>query len=178
MKKNVRRWLALCLALVLVLSMAVMASAASMTFTQGGVTYTIAAYRSNRNDIKTKVDSTGHPHFYGNPTGVWLSGTYSARREAGIGGNIGVYVDYLHNVMNSEGIMDEYTANYQTNGEWIYMDPDLATGTYYLKMKLKCYNGTWTLSEGISLASAGAEVTSSGGSITSAPTGEWEFVFE
>ncbi len=171
MKKNVRRLLALCLTLGLMLSMAVVVSAASKTFTYEGtsytavltkdpsvktVTYTIAG--SNR--VEHISDGVDTP-MYGPGTG--FSFTLNARNVP----TGSFYAPYISDLMSQVNLKKTFTATWNGYNGYHYVEPYKPSGTYQWAVKMYYYDANWEVRTGDRIPY--------GGRISMAPEGIWAY---
>ena len=145
MKKNNRRWLALCLALALVFSLVVVASAAttaSLSFTNVTGAYTITMTKgAATTKVKDVPNSPRYQHTYGTQTSIQppqgLSVTHTVSLTT-------PYEAPLETLLGRVGLKKYHTVQVNHNSNCDIL-PNQATGTYILKATFHCNNASWTL---------------------------------
>ena len=143
MKKNVRRLLALCLALGLMLSMAVVASAASKTFTHGETSYT--AVLTKDPSVKTVTHmipgSTRVEHISdGVDTPMYGPGaSFSFKLDAQNVPTGSFYAPYISDLMSQINLKKTYTATWNGINNYLYVEPYKPSGTYQWAVKMYYY---------------------------------------
>lgn len=145
MKKNVRRWLALCLALALVFSLTVVAAAAttaSLSFSDITGAYTITMTKgAATTKVKDVPNSPRYQHTYGTLTAIQppqgLSVTHTVQLTD--------FAAQLSTLIVRVGLMRSFTVNVNEGNTNFRIEPNQATGTYILKATFNCNNAPWTL---------------------------------
>ena len=170
MKKNNRRWLALCLALALVFSLVVVASAASNTFTYDGGSYTATVTKGTSNDKKVVIpNATPFEHTYGNITPHMDNRDFNITHSASV---FSPFASQIYNLLGEVGLQRSCTANDSTGNIYYYAEVYDATGTYKLGIRFKCYRAAWSVL--LEMPSAtGTTYPDSSDTIDNAPDGPW-----
>ena len=170
MKKNIRRVLSICLAVVLMLSMAVVASAASVYYNYDGGLYKITVTKGSRNDfVKVIPGATSFEHTYGNVTPHMDNRAYSETIRIGVPN---IFTTQVLVLLDREGLRSSCTAEGNTGNIYYYAEVYDATGTYKLGVRIEAYRATWAI-ELDTPSSTGTNYPSSSGSYEQAPTGRW-----
>ena len=168
MKKNNRRWLALCLALVLVFSMAVVASAASLSFSDVTGAYTITMTKGSQSDkVKAIPNATGFGHTYGYLTALTEQVVYNVTHTVSI---TSYYAPQLETLLGQVGLRKSYTATGNTGPNFFVVNANQPTGTYKLAVRFECYNAPWTLV--LDEPYSGTANTGESGTVSKAPIGD------
>lgn len=173
MKKYIRELTALLMCAILVFSMAVMASASTVSWSdsEGGKTLSLTVTGTTS---VTKAIS-GAPvisHVKGTTDTIPASGSYSVTQSAIRSGSIGSYLTYLQQAMSAEGMRMSYTASGSSTPART-IAAALATGSYTLGVSFTCKNGSWGINSGILPTSADMQPRSviASGTVANAPTG-------
>ena len=170
MKKNVRRWLALCLALALVFSLFVVASAATKTFTYGGMSYTASLTKtSGSKTVKyILIGSNQVQHISGGVDtpmyGPGVDFTYRLDAQNLPSGTF--YASYVTSLLSQEGLRTSYTASWDGD-VWHHVEPDKPSGTYRWAVKIYYYDTSWEVRTDNQILY--------GGTINKAPEGIWAY---
>ena len=145
MKKNVRRWLALCLALVLVFSLVVVASAAttaSLSFTNITGAYTITMTKGSDVDkVKDVPNSPRYQHTYGTLTAIQAPAGLSVTHAVSL---TSPYEAPLETLLGRVGLKKYHTVEIEEDTNFS-IQTNQATGTYILRATFECNNASWTL---------------------------------
>lgn len=173
MKKYIRKLSALFMCAILVFSMAIMASASTVSWSdsEGGKTLSLTV--TGTSSVKKAIN--GAPviyHVKGTATTIPASGAYSVTQSATRSGAIGSYLTYLQQAMSAEGMKMSYTASGSSTPART-IAAALATGNYTLGVSFTCKNGSWGINSGILPANTNMQPRSviASGTVTNAPTG-------
>ena len=146
MKKNVRRWLALCLALALVFSLVVVASAAttaSLSFTNATGAYTITMTKgAATTKVKDVPNSPRYQHTYGTQTSILPPQGLSVTHVVSL---TTPYEAPLETLLGRVGLRKSHVVDVSSEYPGFRIEPNQATGTYILKATFHCNNASWTL---------------------------------
>ena len=146
MKKNNRRWLALCLALALVFSLFVVASAAttaSLSFTNITGAYTITMTKGSDVDkVKDVPNSPRYQHTYGTLTSILPPQGLSVTHVVSL---TTPYEAPLETLLGRVGLRKSHIVNINTGNTDFQIEQTEATGTYILRATFECNNAPWTL---------------------------------
>lgn len=156
MKKNIRRGLALCLALVLAFTVPVSASAASRLVTRNGTTYMMYLNKLWRSDVIIPYyDTISVEHVQGMPTQISYSGVIDFEYHMDCDTIPPWCLQNVEEMMLEEDLF--YSAG-SAGGTYIndvfVIDPDQPSGTYWLCVRVWCYRAEWGFSEDLMLTSA------------------------
>ena len=146
MKKNNRRWLALCLALALVFSLVVVAAAAttaSLSFTNVTGAYTITMTKGARNDkVKDVPNSPRYQHTYGTETVIQPPQSLNVSHAVSL---TSPYEAPLESLLGRIDLMKSHVVNVREGNTEFRIKTNQATGTYILRATFECNNASWTL---------------------------------
>ena len=172
MKKNIRRWLALCLALVLVFSLTVVAAAAttaSLSFSDVTGAYTITMTRGSQSNKVTAIpNATGFGHTYGYLTALTEQVDYNVTHTVSI---TSYYAPKLETLLGEVGLRKSCKAIGNTGPNFFVVNANQPTGTYKLAVGFECYNAPWTLV--LDEPYSGTANTGESGTVSKAPVGDW-----
>lgn len=170
MKKNNRRWLALCLALALVFSLTVVAAAASKTITFEGGRYIVNATKGSLTAIKKAMpNALRFEHTYGNVTPVLDPRNFSVRHDASVASD---FSSHILSLLPSLGLKQSQIASGSTGNIYYYAEVYDATGTYCLGVRFEGYTVPWSVLLDMPSAT-GVTYPDEFGTISCAPTGNW-----
>lgn len=158
MKKSVRRILALCLVVALLLPAATAVSAASKMITKNGKTYMLYLNKLWRSDVFLSRNTTSEQHTSGNVTPMYWGGVIVFEYHMDVDPIPIYYQNDIEQLMMQENLI--YAAG-DSSGiyydyQWYYVEPDQPSGTYWLDVRVHCYRAEWSLSEDLTINSNGA----------------------
>lgn len=182
MKKNIRRWLALALALVLVFSMAVTASAASKLITKNGTTYMLYLNKLWRSDVFISPNTTSVQHTSGNVTPMYWGGSIPFEYDMDADPIPNYYLSDIEQLMAQDNLAYSVgdSSGAYFDDQWYYVEADQPSGTYWLDLRVPCYRAEWGLTEDLTINSRGIEtrVVSDGGIFYHVPVKNADYVLE
>ena len=169
MKKTTRRVLSLCLAIVLIMSLAIVASAASSaSVTFSG--YTAYLYKgSSKNYVTKKIPGANCVEHVSRGVDTQLSGNnyhFSLTQTASNLPTESTYASQVIGLLDDVGLMQSYTLT-ETIREDFYIEPDRPSGIYQWAVRFATYNASWDLYLGNAILEYGT--------ISNAPTGQWAY---
>lgn len=162
-KKLTQRVLSFVLAIVLMMSMAITASAATVTWTEGSYTYqaivtegaTVYKYRDMPNGEQK------HHTKNGGRTSLYLASSYFSI-SAPTGEFNSTYKSYLVQALNATTNL-ESSRGYSTTGLYVYAESDYPTGLYGVTAQVVCKKAPWMIQRN-------STDTVDGGTLSYAPT--------
>lgn len=142
--KNTRRIIALCLAIVMMMSMAISASAATQSWTQDGYTY-VATVTEGSSFIKykkmTNSDVVTHTGQARTPITLYTSSfTYSAPTSEFPYS----FRSYLTQALNKTSSLRN-SREFSTSTRTIYVEADHPAGTYTAYASIGCKSAPWNV---------------------------------
>lgn len=196
MRKKIRRILGVTLALALMCSVILPASAASVVVNFGSATCTVSVhpdliqdeygyYQTHDKVTTLRIFSASlAEHSQGNDSYVYYTGTYDVTLEYNITATSGSYaqtLSYLHELMDEEGMLQSYSASGFGEGLPIRVPANYPSGDYVAGIAFTYRDASWNVTSGVMINSQGETVSpyvvstySGSGRITYAPTGETE----
>ena len=172
MKKNNRRWLALCLALALVFSMAVMASAASKTITLDGGRYIVNVTRGSRNNVNKVISASPiKSHTFGNLTGFYGGLSYNFTCSATSVSS--PFASHILSLYGDVNLLQSISISGTVPNAWYYTDRGDASGNYQLGISFTCFDAEWSVLLDMPSTTA-PSYPDSWGTAYHAPTTEWK----
>ena len=170
MKKNIRRVLSICLAVVLMLSMAVIASAASKTVTFEGGRYIVNASKGTITAKKKPMpNALRFEHTYGNVTPILDNRNFTVTHSVTVSSD---FSSHILSLLPSLGLKQSQVASGSTDNICYYAEGDDATGTYCLGVRFEGYTVPWSVLLDMPSAT-GATYPDEFGTISCVPTGIW-----
>lgn len=174
MKKFIRRIFALTLTFAMLFATLTVASAASVSWTDGKGGHTMIVNKTGTTTKNVAIPSaTSYSHIYGTASTVKFSGSYSF--TVSVAYTPTIYSSYLKQAITAEGMNNAATVK----GSAIISIPvsaAAATGNYKIAAVVSGKTGTWRVVDGITIASvdgASPAITSpDSGTVTFAPTSE------
>ena len=144
--KTTRRFLALVFVLALMVQVALPASAASKTWTSGGVSYTGVVTKSGSTTRLVAIPGTNTTHGgNGTQTVIAVNGykTMTCTQSFNFPSQ---FQSQLKPLANSEGMVESLTANRTYAGETAIVPATAASGTYAAAVTFTGYKGSWNVS--------------------------------
>lgn len=147
MKKTYRRFFALLMCVVLILSLASVASAASVSWgdSEGGKTLTLTISESSYQRVAVSNPRT-YEHTTGTATNILLYGLFTATIDAEYTNTN--YVTRLVEAMNLEGVLSTYTTSGRHTSP-LTVPADEPSGNYTLGVLFDTKTGYWGVSTGM-----------------------------
>ena len=172
MKKNIRRVLSICLAVVLMLSMAVIASAASKTITFEGGRYIVNVTRGSRNNVNKAISASPiKAHTYGNLTGFYGGLSYNFTCSATP--VTSPFASHILSLYGDANLLQSISISGTVPNTWYYTDRSDASGNYQLGISFTCFDAEWSVLLDMPSTIA-PSYPDSWGTAYHAPTSEWK----
>lgn len=194
MRKKTRCILGFSLALALMCSVILPASAASVVINLGSATYTVSVhpdliqdeygYYVTHDKVTTvRIYSASLAEHNGMETSyVYYTGSYDVSLSYNITATTGSYAQtlpYLHEMMNEEGMLQSHSVSGQEEWYVIEVPANFDAGDYVAGIAFTYRDASWNVTSGVMINSQGETVSpyvvpthSGSGRITYAPTGE------